>query len=446
MDPFLLSRIQFATNISVHILFPTISIGLAWFLVFVRWRAQKTGDPKWMKIYHPWVKTFAITFALGIVTGLTMSFQFGTNWPGYMDTVGNIAGPLLAYEVLTAFFLEAAFLGIMLYGEGRVTPRVHMLATILVAFGTTLSAFWILALNSWMQTPAGFEMIDGKAYPTDILAILFNPSMPYREIHTLLASFLTTAFMVAGVSAYRWHQGDRSTEVNTSLKSSVYMAAFLIPLQILAGDFHGLNTLKHQPAKVAAMEGSWEPTQGAPLILFGIPNLESRKNQWQVGIPKFSSLILTHGWEGEVPGLSQFGEDIPPVLPVFFAFRGMVGVGMLMLFISWFAAWRLKRHHEITPFLSKILISSTFLGWVGVLCGWYVTEIGRQPFLVYGVLRTKDALAKIPNPMVFSTLILYLVLYAVMLITYIIMVFRIARKAIPTPYLSEAESDVKGHS
>ncbi|MEN0001849.1 MAG: cytochrome ubiquinol oxidase subunit I, partial [Pseudomonadota bacterium] len=279
-DPFILSRIQFAANITFHILFPTITIALGWVLLYFKLRYARTGDQAWMDAYFFWVKVFALSFAMGVVSGITMSFQFGTNWPGFMETVGNIAGPLLAYEVMTAFFLEAVFLGIMLFGFRRVSNRIHTLATFLVAFGTTMSAFWILVLNSWMHTPAGFEIRDGVAFATDWWAIIFNPSMPYRLVHMLLASGLTVAFLIAGLSALRYLLGDRSQAMRKALNTGVFMGAILIPLQILAGDLHGLNTLEHQPAKVAAMEGNWETRGNVPLILFAIPDEEARENRF----------------------------------------------------------------------------------------------------------------------------------------------------------------------
>ncbi len=293
MDTFLLSRIQFAANISFHILFPTITLALAWVLVFVRLRFNRTGDETWMRIYRFWVKVFALTFALGVVSGITMSFQFGTNWPGFMATVGNIAGPLLGYEVLTAFFLEASFLGVMLFGMERVSRRVHTLATVLVAVGTSLSAFWILALNSWMQTPAGFEMRDGVAHAVDWFAVIFNPSLPYRLTHMLIASGLTCAFLLAGLSAYRLLDGDPKPAPRKALQLGVVLAAVLAPAQFIVGDFHGLNTLEHQPAKIAAIEGIWHAERGAPLVLFGWPDSESRTNRYTVEVPKLASLILT---------------------------------------------------------------------------------------------------------------------------------------------------------
>lgn len=427
LDPLLLSRIQFAANISFHILFPTITIALAWFLLFFKLRFLRTGQRHWLDAYYLWVKVFALTFALGVVSGITMSFQFGTNWPGFMETVGNIAGPLLAYEVLTAFFLEASFLGIMLFGRQRVGERMHTLATVLVAGGTTFSAFWILALNSWMQTPAGFEMIDGRAHATDWLAIIFNPSFPYRFTHMLLASGLTAAFLVAGLSAYRWLRGDRGQDVRVALRAGVLVAAALIPVQIFVGDLHGLNTFEHQPAKVAAMEGVWQDERGAPALVFAIPNEEARRNDYAIGIPKLASLILTHELDGEIRGLDSFKGEHPPVAPVFWGFRVMVGIGTLMLLVSWWTAWRLRRGGEPSAWQARALLAMTFSGWVATLAGWYVTEIGRQPWLVTGVLRTADAVTATPAPMIGLSLAAYLALYAVLLAAYVSVLFYLAR-------------------
>lgn len=428
LDPVVLARIQFAANITFHILFPTITIAMGWVLLFFKLRFNKTGEPKWSEAYQFWVKVFALSFAMGVVSGITMSFQFGTNWPGYMETVGNIAGPLLAYEVLTAFFLEATFLGIMLFGARRVSNRVHTLATFLVAFGTTLSAFWILVLNSWMQTPVGFEMIDGQAHATDWLAIVFNPSLPYRLIHTLLASGLTCAFLIAGLSAYRWLRNDRTASVMASLKTGIYLAALLIPLQILMGDLHGINTLKHQPAKIAAMEGIWETQNGAPAVLFGIPDEQQRKNHFEIAIPNLASLYLVHDWNGKVQGLNDFPDKHPPVAPVFWAFRIMVGVGVLMLLVSWVGAWQLRSGAPRT-WLARVLVGMSFAGWVATLAGWYVTEIGRQPYLVYGVMTTAQAASKVPTGMIATTLVMYLTLYLALIAAYISVVFLMARKA-----------------
>ena len=429
LDPILLARMQFGANISFHILFPTITISLGWILLFFKLRFNRTHDEKWMDAYKFWVKIYALTFALGVVSGVTMSFQFGTNWPGYMEKVGNIAGPLLAYEVLTAFFLEATFLAIMLFGMNRVSNRMHTIATLLVAGGTALSAFWILALNSWMQTPAGFEMIDGKAHAVSWLAIIFNPSFPYRLVHMLLACGLTSAFLVAGISAYRRWRGDRAPDVIVGIKTGVYLAAILIPLQIIAGDFHGLNTLQHQPAKVAAMEGVWETERGAPVLLFAIPDDKARTNHFAIGIPKGASLILTHDPDGEIKGLNDFRGKHPPVFPVFWGFRIMVGVGLLMLGVSWFASWQQFRIGAPGPLALRLLMAMTFAGWVATLAGWWVTEIGRQPYLVYGVLTTAEAASKVPAGMIATTFAMYLLLYIALIVAYIAVLFHLARRA-----------------
>ncbi|MEL7047344.1 MAG: cytochrome ubiquinol oxidase subunit I [Pseudomonadota bacterium] len=429
MDSLILARMQFGANISFHILFPTITIALGWVLLFFKLRFNATQDDRWMQAYNFWVKVFALSFALGVVSGITMSFQFGTNWPGFMERVGNVAGPLLAYEVLTAFFLEAAFLGIMLFGHNRVSNRMHTLATVLVAGGTTLSAFWILVLNSWMHTPVGFELRDGVVYATDWWAIVFNPSLPYRLTHMLLASGLTVAFLIAGISAYRWLRNDRGADVMAALKTGVTLGAVLIPLQILAGDMHGLNTLEHQPAKVAAMEANWETRGNVPLVLFAIPNSETRSNDFEISIPSGASLVLKHKSTGVVPGLNEFGDKIPPVAPVFFSFRIMVGIGMLMLVISWYGVYQLWRRNEVGDPLAYALVVMTFSGWVATLAGWYVTEIGRQPWLVSGVLTTADAAGPVTAAPIAFTLVLYLALYVVLLFAYISALYHLARKA-----------------
>ncbi|KAA0179380.1 cytochrome ubiquinol oxidase subunit I [Cupriavidus gilardii] len=439
LDPILLARIQFAANITFHILFPTISIALGWVLLFFKLRYGKTGDERWMAAYRFWVKVFALTFALGVVSGITMSFQFGTNWPGYMETVGNIAGPLLAYEVLTAFFLEATFLGIMLFGMRRVSNRTHTIATLLVAGGTTLSAFWILALNSWMQTPAGFEMIDGKAHVVSWLQVIFNPSFPFRLTHMLIASGLTVSFLLAGISAYRWLRNDRSPEVRSTMRTGVMVAAVLIPLQIVVGDLHGLNTLEHQPAKIAAMEGIWTTGTSVPAVLFGWPNAVTQSTDWEISIPKLASFYLTHTFDGEVKGIDAFPGKHPPVAPVFFAFRIMVGIGMLMLLVSWLAAWQFKRRGEPSRAVARLLLAMTFSGWIALVAGWYVTEIGRQPYLVYGVLTTAEAASKVPATMVASTLLMYLSLYLLLIAAYISVVFYLARRAGTDPAIDEPE-------
>lgn len=427
MDAFTLSRVQFAANISFHILFPTITIALGWVLLFFKLRYRATGQEHWMQLYFTFTKVFALTFSLGVVSGVTMSFQFGTNWPGYMNTVGNIAGPLLAYEVLTAFFLEATFLGVMLFGFRRVPSWLHTGATLLVALGTTASAFWILALNSWMHTPVGFEMIDGKAHATDWLAIVFNPSMPHRLIHTLLGSGLTVAFLLAGLLAYRRLRGDESPAVRSGLRVAVVLALVLAPLQALVGDLHGVNTRDHQPAKLAAMEALWETEAGAPLVLFALPDEKARENRLEVGVPKLASLIATRDPNGVIRGLNEFGKDHPPVAPVFWSFRVMVGVGFLMIAVAALAFWQLVRLDRAPRWLLRVLVALTFSGWVASLAGWYVTEVGRQPWLVQGVLRSADAVAKLPPSHVGLTLTVYLVTYTFLLVAYVATLFYMAR-------------------
>ena len=429
LDPFILARIQFAANITFHILFPTISISMGWVLLFFKLRFSRTGQQHWMDAYQFWVKIFALTFALGVVSGITMSFQFGTNWPGFMNTVGNVAGPLLAYEVLTAFFLEATMLGIMLFGRGRVSERMHTIATLLVAGGTTLSAFWIIALNSWMHTPAGFEMIDGKAHVTSWLQVIFNPSFPYRLTHMLLASGLTVSFLLAGISAFRWLKGDKGAEVRASLRTGLVLAAVLIPLQIGVGDQHGLNTLHHQPAKIAAMEGIWKTQSGAPAVLLAWPDAATQSNHFEVAVPKLASLYLTHDWNGEIKGIDAFGTQHPPVLPLFIAFRVMVGVGLLMLAVSWFGTWQTRAGRQPNVWLLRVLVAMSFAGWVGLVAGWYVTEIGRQPWLVQGLLLAADAASKVPAANIAFTLAMYLTLYAALLLAYVSVVFYLATSA-----------------
>lgn len=428
MDEFVASRIQFAANITFHILFPTITIGLGWVLVFFKVRYHLTRDAKWMELYFFFTKVFALAFSLGVVSGVTMSFQFGTNWPGFMNTVGNVAGPLLAYEVLTAFFLEATFLGIMLFAFRRVPAWVHTGATVLVAVGTTLSAFWILVLNSWMHTPAGFTMIDGVAHATDWLAIVFSPSMPYRLAHTLLSSGLTVAFLAGGLLAYRWLRGDRGAAVRAGLRVAVVMMAGLAPVQAMVGDLHGVNTRDHQPAKLAAMEGLWHTEAGAPLVLFALPNEKERRNYWEIGIPKLGSLIVTRNPNGTVRGLEEFAGRHPPVGPVFWSFRVMVGVGLLMIGVGALGAWLLWRRQEWPRWFLRGLVALTFSGWVATIAGWYVTEIGRQPWLVQGVLLTRDAVAALPPAHVGVTLVAYLVTYAALLAAFIGTLFYLSRK------------------
>ena len=432
MDALLLARMQFAANITFHILFPTVSIALGWILLFFRLRWLKTGSQGWLDAYRFWTKVFALSFALGVVSGVTMSFQFGTNWPGYMEKVGNIAGPLLAYEVLTAFFLEAGFLGVMLFGHGKVSERVHLTATFFVAFGTTVSAFWILSLNSWMQTPAGYEVIDGQYHVKSWLEVLFNPSFPYRFVHMLLASTLTVAFFLIGLASWQLLRGVAARSAPRLLRVGLTVAAVAIPLQIIAGDLHGLNTLEHQPQKIAALEAIWNTERAAPLLLFAIPDERERKNHFEIAVPRLGSLILTHDVDGEIKGLNDFRDRHPPVLPLFFAFRLMVGMGVLMLLASWSGWWLYRRagwHADKLPRpLLWIFASMTFIGWIATVAGWYVTEIGRQPYIVYGLIRTADVASKIAAPMIATTLGLYVTLYLALIVAYVAVLKHMAEK------------------
>jgi cytochrome bd ubiquinol oxidase subunit I len=427
-EALILARVQFGLNIGFHILFPAITIGLAWLLVHFRVRYERTRDPAWLATYKLWVKIFALSFAMGVVSGVTMSFQFGTNWPGYMNTVGNIAGPLLAYEVLTAFFLEATFLGVMLFGMNRVPGRVHVASAVVVAVGTTLSAFWILALNSWMQTPAGHTEAGGELIAASWLEVIFNPSFPYRLTHMLLASGITAAFLVAGLSAWRLLKAPEDAAAQKTLRFGTHLAAVLVPLQIVVGDLHGLNTLEHQPAKIAAMEALWKTERGAPLVLFAVVDEGEKANRFAITVPKAASLILTHALDGEVKGLAEFGDDVPPVAPVFWAFRVMVGMGVLMLLLSWFGSWKLRGGARAPRLLLWIFAGFTFAGWVATLAGWLVTEIGRQPWLVTGILRTADAAGEASGAQLGASLTAYVLTYTVLLISYVVVLTHLAGK------------------
>ncbi len=430
-EALVLARTQFGLNIAFHILFPTLTIGLVWFLLYFRVRYARTGEQGWLETYRVWVKVFALSFAMGVVSGIVMSFQFGTNWPGFMLKVGNIAGPLLAYEVLTAFFLEATFLGVMLFGMNRVPPWLHITATALVAVGTTLSAFWILALNSWMQTPAGHVVVDGQLIAGDWLAVIFNPSFPYRFTHMMLAAGLTSAFVVTGLSAWRLLRAPTDAVALRTMRTGVLVAAVIAPLQVLVGDLHGLNTLEHQPAKVAAIEGLWTTQKGASLVLFAIPNEKTRRNDFAIEIPKGAALILKHDPDGELQGLDALEPDRPPVAPVFWAFRIMVGVGFAMLALSWFGAWRLRKGAPPARWLLWGFAAFTFSGWIATLAGWMVTEIGRQPWLVRGILRTADAVGSISGAQLGASLTGYVITYGLMLVAYFVVLTHLAAKGSP---------------
>ena len=427
-EALLLARAQFGLNIAFHILFPTITIALAWFLVYFRVQYARTQRPEWLETYRLWTKIFALTFAMGVVSGITMSFQFGTNWPGFMTKVGNIAGPLLAYEVLTAFFLEATFLGVMLFGMNRVPGWMHITSAVLVAAGTSLSAFWILALNSWMQTPVGHVVVDGHLIAGDWLKVIFNPSFPYRFTHMMLASGLTATFLIAGLSAWRLLKAPADAGALRTLRTGIVVGALLAPLQAWVGDLHGLNTLEHQPAKIAAVEAIWKTEKGVPLVLFAIPNQEQRRNDYAIEIPKGASLILKHDANAELKGLDAFGSDIPPVAPVFFSFRIMVGIGMAMIALAWFGLWAMRGGRSAPRWLLWTFAGFTFSGWVAVLAGWMVTEIGRQPWLVTGILRTSEAAGKASGAQLGASLTGYALTYTLMLLAYMVVLTHMAGK------------------
>ena len=427
-EALVLARAQFGLNIAFHILFPSLTIALAYFLLGFRIAYARTGNAGWLATYKLWTKIFALTFAMGVVTGIVMSFQFGTNWPGFMKQVGAIAGPLLGYEVLTAFFLEATFLGVMLFGMNRVPPWLHITATALVALGTSLSAFWILALNSWMHTPAGQVWTDGQWIAGDWLTVIFNPSFPYRLVHMMLASGLTASFVVAGLSAWRLLKEGADAGARRTMRAGIVAAAVLAPLQAVVGDQHGLNTLHHQPAKIAAMEALWHTEKGAPLVLFAIPNEKTKTNDYAIELPYGASLFLTHEARGEVKGIDAFEPDRPPVAPLFFAFRAMVGTAVCMIALSWFGGWVTRRGRVAPRWLLWTFAGFTFAGWIATISGWIVTEIGRQPWLVTGLLRTKDAVGDISGAQLGASLTLYGLTYAGMFAAYIVVLTHMAGK------------------
>lgn len=413
IDTLILARIQFAFTISFHILFPAFTIGLASWLVMLEFLWLRTGKSAYKSLYRFWVKIFAVSFGLGVVSGVVMSFQFGTNWSVFSERTGNILGPLLGYEVLTAFFLEATFLGIMLFGENRVGRGLHFFSTCMVALGTLISAFWILAAGSWMHTPAGFRLEDGVFHPENWFEIVFNPSFPYRFVHMTLAAYLTTCFVVAGVAARYLLQERFPRRASLMLRLAMIFAAIVVPLQILAGDLHGLNTRKHQPAKVAAMEAHWKSMSGAPFIVFAVPDMEEERNHFEIAIPKVASLILTHDIDGRVTGLEEFPpEDRPPVGWVFYCFRLMMGIGVLMLVAGWTGVVQLRRGRlERTTWLLRLLQWMIPSGFVALLAGWFTTEIGRQPWVVHGLMRTSEAVTPLPSGGVASSLALFVLIY-----------------------------------
>ncbi|MBP6985304.1 MAG: cytochrome ubiquinol oxidase subunit I [Alphaproteobacteria bacterium] len=434
-DPILLARIQFAFTISFHILFPAFTIGLASFLAVLEWRWLATNDQRFYDLYQFWVKIFAVAFGLGVVSGVVMSYQFGTNWSVFSDAVSNVLGPLLGFEVLTAFFLEASFLGIMLFGWNRVSPRMHFLSTSIVAIGTMISAFWILSANSWMQTPQGFEILEnGLMYPKNWIEIIFNPSFPYRFVHMLTAAFLTTAFVVGGVGSFYLWRKRHIPQARLMLGMATIMAVLVAPAQIVIGDLHGLNTLEYQPVKVAAMEGIWNNETHAGLRLFGFPNEETESNAYEVQIPGLASYILTHSFDGEVKGLKHWNKDErPPVMWVFWSFRIMVALGLLMALLGVISTIQYFRGHLFqSTFLQFSWMTMMPSGFIALLAGWFVTEIGRQPYTVFGVLRTAESVSPaILGPQVAWSLLSFVVMYTFLFGAGSYYILKIIYKGIP---------------
>lgn len=435
----LLARIQFAFTVSFHFIFPAFSIGLASYLAVLNGLWLWTRDAAYLKLFDYWKTVFAITFGMGVVSGIVMSYQFGTNWAAFSDKAGPVIGPLMGYEVLTAFFLEAGFLGIALFGRRRVGNGLHMFAVAMVAVGTLISATWILAANSWMQTPAGYGTnAAGQFIPLDWWAIIFNPSFPYRLVHTVLAAFLTTAFAVGAVGAFHLLRDNTNRQARTMFSMAMWMAALVTPVQIFVGDQHGLNTLEHQPAKIAAMEGHYETHIGAPLILFGIPDDKAETTHFAVEIPKLGSLILGHSFDAEIKGLLAFPPDQrPPAFLPFWTFRIMVGLGVLMLLLGLWSLWARFRK---TLFSSKWLHRTALLmgpsGFVAVLAGWYTTEVGRQPYTVYGLLRTSDSLSNVDAEAIGASLLAFIIVYFVVFGAGVFYILRIVSK---TPEGAEPE-------
>ena len=446
LDPLFLSRLQFAFVVCFHAIFPVFTIGLASFIAFLETMAFRTGDLVWVRLSKFWTQVFAVVFGMGVVSGIVMAFQFGTNRSNFSYAASNFLGPVLSYEVITAFFLEAAFLGVLLFGRDKVPPGVHLLAACMVALGTFISSFWILSANSWMQTPVGTELRDGMIHVVSWSQALFSPSFIYRFMHMGLASFLTGAFVVAGVSAW-YLLRKREVEVNRkALSVSLWMILVIAPTQAVVGDYHGLNTLQHQPTKVAAMEGNWERASGVPLLLFAWPDQEAQTNHLEIAIPKLASLILTHDWEGELPGISEvpYAEQ-PPVFVVFWAFRVMVGIGLLMIAFGltgfvlrrggryWQTPWFLNgmRWMSVTPFLA-------------VLAGWVVTEAGRAPWLIYGVMTHAQGLTpSLTGGMALFTLIGYILVYAVVFSAGLYYLFRVLQDGLEEDLSAEETHEVE---
>jgi cytochrome d ubiquinol oxidase subunit I len=436
LDVVVLSRLQFAFTISFHILFPALTIGLSAFLVLIEARWLRSGEVIYKRLYEFWVRLFALSFGMGVVSGIVLEYEFGTNWGNFSRIVGPVLGPLMAYEVLTAFFMEAGFLGVMLFGWDKVGPRLHFLATCLVAGGTLVSAFWILSANSWMQTPQGAHFDGAHFVPDSWAAIIFNPSFPYRFAHMVAAAYLASALLIAGISAIHLLLGKHTLAARRSYSIALWAILILAPLQIFIGDQHGLNVLEHQPAKVAAMEANWERQSGAPIIFFAIPDSEKETNHFEIGIPGIASLILTHQMDGIVPGLKDVPrEDRPPVGIVFWGFRVMVGLGLVFLLIGvWSAVARWRDRLDTDKWLMRLAAISTPAGLVAILAGWYVAEVGRQPFTVYGILRTTDSISPaVTGSAVLTSLTIFMIVYGGLLGAYLYYFAKLVRIG-PKPF------------
>lgn len=441
LDAFHLARIQFAFTVSFHIIFPAITIGLASYLAVLEGLWLKSSNPVYRTLYQFWSKIFAVNFGMGVVSGLVMAYQFGTNWSGFSQFAGSITGPLLTYEVLTAFFLEAGFLGVMLFGWNRVGPGLHYFATCMVALGTLMSTFWILASNSWMQTPQGFSIQNGQVVPEDWLAVIFNPSFPWRLLHMTVAAFLSSAFFVGASAAWHLLKGNNTPAIRTMFSMALWMAVIVTPIQALIGDLHGLNTLKYQPAKIAAIEGHWEnkPGEATPLLLFGWPDMEQERTRYAVGIPALGSLILTHSLDKQVPALKSFAkEDRPPAAIVFWSFRIMAGLGMLMMLLGVISLWLRYRNRLYTS--RRFLLFTLWMGpsgLIAILAGWVTTEVGRQPWVIYHLMRTKDAVSAHSDlQMTISLAVFFIVYMSVFGVGYSYMVRLIKKGPLPPEHFS----------
>lgn len=445
LDALFLARLQFAFTVAFHIIFPTFTIGLAAFIATLMIRWHWTKRDYLHQLARFWTKIFAVSFAMGVVSGIVLSYQFGTNWSEFSHRAGNIIGPLLGYEVLTAFFLEATFLGILLFGWNRFPPKLHITAAILVAVGTSLSAFWILAANSWMHTPAGHVMKDGIASPVDWWAVIFNPSFPYRFSHMFTAAFLTTSLVVLAVGARYLMARVYTEEAKTMTRMGLGMVAILAPLQLFIGDMHGLNTLEHQPAKIAAMEAHWDGSKPGDLVLFALPNQAEERNDYEISIPRGASWVLRHDPDGLFPGLKDFKpEDRPPVTPVFFAFRAMVGIGLLMIAIGFVGAWLWYRGRLFESRWYLGFVQHCWpLGFIAILAGWWVTETGRQPWLVQGILRTADGVSPVGLTTVLTSLILFVLVYSSVFSVGVYYINRLITKG-PRPSITSGDESSPG--